>query len=91
MPECSVNKIPFELSQVWLASMYWEPSTIYTRMLFKKTRDAWASGIGKEAFLAKTKDDLELRRAFTEHMRRHGPFTIDLIPLALPDEEIVEC
>ena len=57
----------------------------------QKTRDAWASGIGKEAFLAKIKDDLELRRAFTEHMRRHGPFTIDLIPLALPDEEIVEC
>ena len=90
MPECSVNRIPFGLAQVWHASMYWEPSTIYTRMLFRMTRDAWASGIGKEAFLAKIKDDIELRRALTEHMRRHGPFSIDLIPLALPREEIID-
>ena len=89
--ELSPLRIPFNLAQVWFASMYWEPSTTYTRCLYAKCLHAWMHNLPKDDFLRRLPSDLELREAYTMHIRRHGPYSIDVIPLALPDEEIIEC
>ena len=89
--ELSVRKIPFSLAQVWYASMYWEPSTRYTRALFAYSLLAWKANKDKDTFLREFENSASLRAAYTEHYDRHGPYSLNHIPWAQGnDEEIVE-
>lgn len=89
--ELSVRKIPFSIAQVWFASMYWEPSTRYTRALFAYSLLAWKDKKDKDTFLRDFENSAALRAAYSEHYQRHGPYSLKPIPWALEnDEEIIE-
>ena len=83
-------RIPFDCAQVWFASMYFEPSTMYTRCLFRLCRQAWLEGTEPSVFLRELDDNLDFRFQYTEHYTRHGPYTLGLVPFCNPEDEIVE-
>lgn len=83
-------RIPFNFAQVWYASMYWEPSTMYTRCLFRLCREAWLKGVEPSVFVSELPDNYELRLQYTAHYQRHGPYSLSLVPLARPEDEIIE-
>ena len=83
-------RIPFDFAQVWFASMYFEPSTMYTRCLFRQCRQAWLDRKEPRVFSEDVHSNVEIQREYTEHYKRHGPYSLGLVPFFKQDEEIIE-